>query len=90
MKRTLGIAIVAALGLGSAYAQAPAAPAAKPTIPQICTTCHQAQPNAVQGLFENVAFKSQAIQLRIDAHTEIVRFDPKTIKVVDGGAPKPA
>ncbi|HYQ98613.1 MAG TPA: rhodanese-like domain-containing protein [Casimicrobiaceae bacterium] len=90
MKRTLGIAIVAALGLGSAYAQAPAAPAAKPTIPQICTTCHQAQPNAVQGLFENVAFKSQAIQLRIDAHTEIVRFDPKKIKVVDGGAPKPA
>ncbi len=90
MERTLGIAIAAALGLGIAHAQAPGAPAAKPTIPQICTTCHQAQPDAVQGLFENVAFKSQAIQLKIDAHTEIVRFDPKTIKVVDGGVAKPA
>ena len=29
----------------TAFAQAPA-PAAKPTIPQICTTCHKAQPNA--------------------------------------------
>ncbi|MEP7183772.1 MAG: rhodanese-like domain-containing protein [Betaproteobacteria bacterium] len=72
---------------GTAFAQTPAA---KPTIPQICTNCHQAQPNAVQGMFENVAFKSQAIQLKIDAYTEIVRFDPKTIKVVDGGVSKPA
>ena len=85
--RMLAVAI-AALGAGPALAQAPA-PAAKPTIPQICTTCHKAQPNAVQGIFENVAFKSQAIQLKIDAHTEIVRFDPKTIKVVDGGVVKP-
>ena len=65
-------------------------PAATPTIPQVCTNCHQAKPDAVQGLFENVAFKSQAMQLKIDAHTEIVRFDPKAIKVVDAGTPKPA
>jgi rhodanese-related sulfurtransferase len=51
--------------------------------------CHKAQPNALQGVFENVAFKSQSIQLKIDAHTEIVRFDPKTIKVVDAGVAKP-
>ncbi len=89
MRRTTMLAMaIAALGVGPALAQAPA-PAAKPTIPQICTTCHKAQPNAVQGIFENVAFKSQAIQLKIDAHTEIVRFDPKTIKVVDGGVVKP-
>ena len=91
MRRTTMLALaIAALGVGPTLAQAPApAPAAKPTIPQICTTCHKAQPNAVQGIFENVAFKSQAIQLKIDAHTEIVRFDPKTIKVVDGGVVKP-
>ncbi len=90
MRRTtiLATALVA-FGVGPAFAQAPA-PAAKPTIPQICTSCHKAQPNAVQGIFENVAFKSQAIQLKIDAHTEIVRFDPKTLKVVDGGVAKPA
>ncbi len=84
---TILAAALVALGVGTAFAQAPA-PAAKPTIPQICTTCHKAQPNAVQGIFENVAFKSQSIQLKIDAHTEIVRFDPKTIKVVDGGQVK--
>jgi rhodanese-related sulfurtransferase len=87
-RTTLLVSALIALGVGPALAQAPA-PAAKPTIPQICTTCHKAQPNAVQGIFENVAFKSQSIQLKIDAHTEIVRFDPKTIKVVDAGVAKP-
>ena len=93
MKRTLIVAVSLALGMGTvianAQAQAPA-PAAKPTIPQVCTSCHKAEPNAVQGIFENVAFKSQAIQLKIDAHTEIVRFDPKTLKVRDGGEVKTA
>lgn len=91
MKRKLSIAVAIALGAaaGAAAAQAPA-PAAKATIPQVCTNCHQAQPNALQGIFENVAFKSQAIQLKIDANTEIVRFDPKTIQVVDGGVAKPS
>lgn len=90
MKTVLNIAIAAfAAGAAAAGAQAPAT-AAKPTIPQVCTNCHQAQPNALQGIFERVAFKSQAIQLKIDAHTEIVRFDPAAIKVVDGGAVKPA
>ena len=90
-RKPLDLAIAVALAAVAAGAQAQApAPAAKPTIPQVCLSCHKAQPNAVQGIFENVAFKSQAIQLKIDAHTEIVRFDPKTIKVVDGGVAKPA
>ena len=90
MKRTtMLVTVLAALGTGTALAQAPA-PAGKPTIPQVCTSCHQAQPGSVQGIFENVAFKSQSIQLKIDAYTEIVRFDPKTIKVVDGGVAKPS
>jgi len=87
-RTTLLVSALVALGVGPALAQAPA-PATRPVIPQICTTCHKAQPNAVQGIFENVAFKSQSIQLKIDAHTEIVRFDPKTIKVVDSGVVKP-
>lgn len=88
--KPLQIAIAAALAASAthALAQAPA-PAARPTIPQVCLSCHKAQPNALQGIFENVAFKSQAIQLKIDANTEIVRFDPKTIKVVDAGVAKP-
>lgn len=88
--------LVTALALGlapGAFAQAPQAVdpmIAKPTIPKACMNCHQAKPGQIQGAFENVAFKSQSIQLRIDAATEIVRFDPKTLKVIDAGDPKPA
>jgi rhodanese-related sulfurtransferase len=92
MKSLPLVAAMLALGvLASAgtSAQTPAAPPANPTIPQVCTNCHQAAPGNIQGIFENVAFKSQAIQLKIDAHTEIVKFDPKTIKVVDGGKTSP-
>ena len=81
-----------AVGLAPvAFAQAPApAPTAKANIPKFCTNCHKAGPEEVMGNFENVAFKSQSIQLKIDAATEIVKFDPKAIQVVEGGDPKPA
>ena len=84
------LAVLAAIGLApAAQAQAPAtAPAAKANIPKFCTNCHKAGPNETFGAFESVAFKSQSIQLKIDAATEIVRFDPKTLKVVDAGEAK--
>ena len=82
----LGIAIALAAIAAGAQAQAPAA---KPRMPQICGTCHTVGPAELRGVFENVAFKSQAIQLKIDGSTEIVRFDPGTLKVVDGGQTKP-
>jgi len=73
---------------GLAYAQAPA-PAAKPTQPPVCNTCHK--PDAsVRGYFDNVAFKSNSIQLNLGTATEIVKFDAKTIKVIDAGEPKKA
>jgi len=54
---------------GGAWAQAPAA---RPTIPQVCTNCHNPQRARCRATFENVSFKSQAIQLKIDNVTEIV------------------
>jgi rhodanese-related sulfurtransferase len=42
----------------------------------------------VAGYFENVSYKAQAIQIGIDANKEIVRFDEKTLKVIDAGTPK--
>jgi rhodanese-related sulfurtransferase len=81
-----------ALGFaGTTWAQAPApaaGAAAKPTMPKICMSCHKPAPGFVSGYFENVAFKSQAIQLGIDDAREIVRFDPKTLKVIDAGVAK--
>jgi rhodanese-related sulfurtransferase len=76
-----------ALVAGAASAQAPA-PAARPSQPAVCNNCHQPAPGQVSGYFENVAFKSQSIQLGIDANKEIIRFDPKTLKVLDAGEPK--
>ena len=76
-----------ALVAGAATAQTPA-PAAKPSQPAVCNNCHKPAPGQVAGYFENVAFKSQAIQLGIDANKEIVRFDPKALKVVDAGEEK--
>jgi rhodanese-related sulfurtransferase len=64
------------------------AQSSKATQPAVCGNCHKPAPGQVAGYFENVAFKSQAIQLGIDANKEIVRFDPKAIKVYDAGVAK--
>ncbi len=73
---------------GAAFAQVPSTPTANPQMPKICGSCHTVGPAEMRGVFENVAFKSKAIQLKIDDRAEIVRFDPGTIKVVDGGVVK--
>jgi rhodanese-related sulfurtransferase len=84
------LATVIAMGLApAALAQAPAAaPAARPTMPPLCQNCHKTEPGEIMGNFDNVAFKSQSIQLTIGPVTEIVKFDPKTIQVVDAGDAK--
>ncbi len=84
---------VAMMAIASmANAQAPATPApaaaAKPSQPAVCNNCHKPAANAVSGYFDNVAFKSQSIQLDLAGSKEIVRFDPKALKVVDAGDPK--
>ena len=89
MKRkplVLAVSVVLAACAAGAQAQTPAA---KPRMPQVCGTCHTVGPAELRGVFENVAFKSKSIQLKIDNSTEIVRFDEETLKVVDGGQTKP-
>jgi rhodanese-related sulfurtransferase len=89
MKRIIAITALAVMS-ASALAQALAAPAAKLSQPAVCNNCHKAAANEVAGYFDNVAFKSQSIQLDLAGSKEIVRFDPKAIKVIDAGASKPA
>jgi rhodanese-related sulfurtransferase len=92
MRSRILMAGVLAFGVTTAWAQAPApaaaAPAAKPTMPAVCGTCHKPAPNQVSGYFDNVAFKTTSIQLNLGTAVEIIRFDPKTLKVVDAGAAK--
>jgi rhodanese-related sulfurtransferase len=80
-------AALAAMAAGPVAAQAPAP---KPTMPKSCMNCHKPETSAVRGNFDNVAFKSTSIQLSLDDAKEIVRFDPKSVKFIDGDEKKPA
>ena len=51
---------------------------------KICLNCHKAEANAFWGYFDNVAFKSKTIQIKMDEATELVKFDEDEIKVVNG------
>jgi rhodanese-related sulfurtransferase len=83
------IAAILALGISpAAFAQAPAA-APTSNIPKPCTNCHQPKADELFANFEDVAFKSQSLQLKVDARTEIVKFDPKALPVVEAGDAKP-
>ena len=76
---------VAALAQSAAV---PAAQAAKPLQPAVCGSCHKPETGVIRGYSEGVAFKSQSLQIGLGTATEIVRFDPKTLKVLDAGEPK--
>ena len=81
--RHLVLGALVLCAFGPVFAQTPRA-----SQPAVCNNCHKPAPGQVAGYFENVAFKSQAIQLGIDANKEIVRFDPATLKVYDAGVAK--
>lgn len=83
------LTVLACTFAAAASAQAPA-PAAKPTQPAFCANCHKPAAGQVAGYFDSVAFKSQSIQLDVGAGPEILRFDPKALKVIDAGENKPA
>ncbi len=86
----VGIALTA-LGLGVFAQSTPApaqAPAAKPMQPAFCSNCHKPEAGRLGGYFESVAFKSTSMQIDIGTGAEIVRFDPKTLKVVHAGEDK--
>ncbi len=63
------------------------APLQKPTIAKICTNCHQAEPGNLRGNFDDVAYKSHSIQIKIDDATEILTFDKDSLKVANLQAP---
>jgi rhodanese-related sulfurtransferase len=79
---SLSLATIAILA-GSTLAAAEPAPAPKPTIAKICTTCHKAEVGVLRGYFDNVSLKSKAIQIKIDDATEVLPFDEKSFQVVN-------
>lgn len=53
----------------------------KPVIAKICMNCHQAQAGSLRGNFDGISPK--AIQIKIDDTTEVVRYDPSSITLVN-------
>lgn len=74
------------LVMPNGQAQEKAAPQAKPTIAKLCTNCHQPEPGNLRGNFDNVAYKTKSIQIKIDEATEILVFDDK-LKIENFQAP---
>ncbi|HEY3307816.1 MAG TPA: rhodanese-like domain-containing protein [Desulfuromonadaceae bacterium] len=84
-RNAAGILIVLlSIGVAAIAFAADSAPSAKPTIAKICTNCHKAEPNAVSGYFDNVAFKAKTIQVKIDDAVELIKFDEDEVKVING------
>jgi rhodanese-related sulfurtransferase len=84
-RRTLLALALAAIAGASLAADPPA----RPTVPQVCQNCHKPAAGEIRGMYENVAFRTQSLQLKIDEVTEVVRFDEKTLRIVDAEAEKP-
>ena len=86
-KTVLFTTLVSTLFAFVAFAADPV-PAAKANIAKICTNCHKAEAGAFRGYFDNVAFKSKTIQIKIDDATELVKFDDDVtdidVKVTNG------
>jgi rhodanese-related sulfurtransferase len=93
-KQMLRTALMSALlvSVQIVSAQTPATPAparTKPPQPAMCSACHTLEPNQMGGYFESAAFKSLAMQLDVGAAApQILRFDPKVLKVIDAGVEK--
>jgi hypothetical protein len=64
-------------------AASPAPPPAKPAMAKICSSCHTPEPGNLRGSFDNVSYKTQSIQIKIDDTTEILKFDASTLKVIN-------
>lgn len=80
----LVVALIGVMPAGTALGQEKAASA------KICLNCHKPEAGNLRGNFENAAFKSQSIQLKMDDATEIIKFNPDTLKVVIEGQTKEA
>jgi rhodanese-related sulfurtransferase len=76
-ERTLAFTLAALLASPLA-AQAPP----RPTHGKLCLLCHQPAPATLRGNFDALAYQNGTFQIKVDDSTEVLRYDPKTIKVV--------
>jgi rhodanese-related sulfurtransferase len=88
-RSTLLCALMFAAQIASAQTSPAPAAKVKPPLPAMCAACHTLEANQMGGYFDSAAFKSQSIQLDVGAAApQILRFDPKALKVIDAGVEK--
>lgn len=63
------------------------APPAKAKDVKSCAVCHAPEEGQMRAFFDNVSMKSQAIQLKLDATAEMVKFDEDKLQIVNGSTP---
>jgi rhodanese-related sulfurtransferase len=86
-KLLAGLALLTMMLLASAT-MAAGAPPAKPTKAKICMGCHPgAEPGNLRAEFDSYSLLAQTLQLKIDANTEVVRFDKNTLKLLNASVP---
>lgn len=62
-------------------------PPAKAKDVKSCAICHAPEAGQMRAYFDDVSIKSQAIQLKLDAATELVKFDEDTLQIINGSTP---
>ncbi|GAW66158.1 hypothetical protein GPEL0_01r1404 [Geoanaerobacter pelophilus] len=53
-----------------------------------CSVCHKPVDGQMRAFFDQVALKSDSIQLKLDNSFEVVKFDAEELKVINGSDPK--
>jgi hypothetical protein len=79
--------VVAALMTTPAALAADQGPPAQAKDVKSCTVCHAPEAGQMRAYFDDVSMKSQAIQLKLDAGAEVVRFDPEKLQITNGSTP---
>jgi len=75
--------IVAGQTAAQENSSAVATPQAKPVSAKLCTNCHEPQSGSLRGNFENVSYKTQSIQIKIDDAVEILTFNKNSLKITN-------
>lgn len=87
MRKTLTAVSLAALTMTPALWGAEPAPPAKQKDVKSCSVCHKPVDGQMRAFFDQVALKSDSIQLKLDNSFEVVKFDVDALKVINGSDP---
>ena len=86
-RETLAGLTAATLMIASAALAAEQAPPAKAKDVKSCAVCHAPEDGQMRAFFDDVSMKSQVIQLKLDASTEMVKFDEDKLTIINGSTP---